>query len=266
MWPSSVTCQLAIPAHLYLRVSNAVFLILCVPWYPSNLKATHHAGGPERACSPNAPKYIGILLHHSFHFPPQMLVSTEFILIVGPLPLSKGYSYLLTCIDRFTRWPEAIPIPNITAETVAEAFVANWVARFGIPSTITTDRGESVLWEHFMELLGTKRIRTTTYHPIANGLIERFHRQLKTALKCQSIPSNWVSALSLILLGIRTSLKGDLRCSAAELVYGTTFRLPGQFPRMRAHLIQLDILPNFVTPCSNCVLHPLAFQSRDGFM
>ena len=80
-----------------------------------------------------------------------------------------------------------------------------------------------------MQLLGTKRIRTTAYHPIANGLIERFHRQLKTALKCQSIPSNWVSALPLILLGIRTSLKGDLRCSAAELVYGTTLRLPGQF-------------------------------------
>ena len=40
---------------------------------------------------------------------------------------------------------------------MAEAFVTCWVARFGIPSTITTDRGsqfESVLWEHLMQLLG----------------------------------------------------------------------------------------------------------------
>lgn len=148
--------------------------------------------------------------------------------LVGPLPLC----YLLTCIDRFTRWPEAVPIPNITAETVAEAFVASWIARFGVPSTITTDRGsqfESALWDHLMHLLGVQRIRTTAYHPIANGLVERFHRQLKAALKCQPTPVNWVDALPLTLLGIRTVLKEDLHCSAAELVYGTTLRLPGEF-------------------------------------
>ena len=80
-----------------------------------------------------------------------------------------------------------------------------------------------------MNLLGTKRIRTTAYHPCANGLVERFHRQLKAALKAMRDPNQWVKSLPLVLLGIRTNIKQDLNCTSAELVYGTTLRLPSEF-------------------------------------
>ena len=151
--------------------------------------------------------------------------------LVGPLPPSKGYTYLLTCIDRFTQWPEAYPLANITAQAVAEAFVADWIAWFGTPSTITTDRGrqfEFVHWAELTKLLGSRRIRTTAYHPIANGLIERFHRQLKTSLKAYPHPNSWMDTLPLALLGIWSSFKEDIGCTAAELVYGTTLRHPGE--------------------------------------
>ena len=152
--------------------------------------------------------------------------------LVGPLPPSNGYTYILTCIDRYTRWPEALPIPNITAETVASHFISGWISRFGVPSTVMTDRGrqlESALWTSLMQLLGSTRLRTTAYHPSSNGMIERFHRQLKATIKAYPSPDRWTEVLPMVLLGIRTCLKSDLGCSTAELVYGTTLKLPSDF-------------------------------------
>ena len=76
--------------------------------------------------------------------------------------------------------------------------------------------------------------RTRAYHPIANGMVERFHRQLKASLKASPHPKRWSDMLPLALLGIRTTLKEDLKCTAAELVYGTSLRLPGEFFTLQA--------------------------------
>ncbi|BHF81007.1 hypothetical protein SprV_0702413600 [Sparganum proliferum] len=59
-------------------------------------------------------------------------------------------------------------------------------------------------------------------------MVGRFHRQLKASLRAAADPENWTDHLPLILLGIRSALKPDLDCSAAEMVFGVTVRLPGE--------------------------------------
>lgn len=149
--------------------------------------------------------------------------------IIGPLPFSKNFAYCLTAVDRFTRWPEVWPMSSMTAEEVAETFIAGWISRFGVPLVVTTDQGrqfESDLFGKLMSTCGTQRMRTTSYHPQANGMVERLHRQLKAALMCHA--SSWTQALPVVMLGIRSALKEDLQCSVAEMVYGEPLRLPGE--------------------------------------
>lgn len=151
--------------------------------------------------------------------------------IVGPLPEVEGYRYCLTMVDRFSRWPEAVPMKEMTANTVARHFFTDWIARYGSPKTITTDQGsqfESVLFAAMTQLVGTKRIRTTAYHPAANGLVERWHRALKAAIMCHHTTA-WVAILPTVLLGLRTCFKEDLKGSTAEYMFGTTLRIPGEF-------------------------------------
>nr|VZI00634.1 unnamed protein product [Spirometra erinaceieuropaei] len=117
------------------------------------------------------------------------------------------------------------------AETIVKVFVSRWVAIFGAPSMITTDRGaqfESTLFQTLLNFLGRTRIRTTAYHPAADGMDERFQRQLRTALRAAEDPKNWSDNVPVALLGIRAALKSDLDCSAAEFVSGTTLPLPGE--------------------------------------
>ncbi|XP_055922830.1 uncharacterized protein LOC129953614 [Eupeodes corollae] len=66
---------------------------------------------------------------------------------------------------------------------------------------------------------------TTSYHPQANGIVERFHRTLKAAINCND-STQWVKRVPLILLVLRATLKEDINATPAELVYGTSLRLP----------------------------------------
>lgn len=155
--------------------------------------------------------------------------------IVGPLATSPaGHRYCVTIIDRRTRWPEAFPCNDISAQTVAKIIYENWICRYGSPVKLTSDQGrqfESNLFNELMKLLGIHMIHTTPYHTQSNGAVERWHRSLKAALsaRLQSYDSSWVEQLPTVLLGLRAAGRSHTGISAAEMTFGRNLRLPGDF-------------------------------------
>ncbi len=157
--------------------------------------------------------------------------------LVGPFPPSRdGFTHVLTIVDRTTRWPEAVPLRGTTALECTDTFFAGWLSRFGVPAHLTSDRGvqfTSTVWQGLCQSFGMAHHQTSAYHPQANGLVERFHRQLMDALRARLCGLDWAEHLPWVLLGLRAAPKEDSAVSSAELVLGSQLVLPGQFLDMR---------------------------------
>jgi hypothetical protein len=125
-----------------------------------------------------------------------------------------------------------VPLTGVTAEKCADAFVETWVARYGVPRVVTTDRGSqftSAAWACMAKAVGFQHMTTFAYHPQANGLVERFHRQLKAALCARLCGTAWANHLAWVMLGLRAAPKEDSNVSAAEVIFGRKLVLPGEF-------------------------------------
>ncbi|GFW07656.1 transposon Ty3-G Gag-Pol polyprotein [Trichonephila clavipes] len=117
----------------------------------------------------------------------------------GPLPItSKGNRYLITAICMSSKFPEAIPVSDISSIT-------------SFTSALTTE---------FFERFGILVRHSSVYHPQSNP-VERSHRTLKRLLRvlCLDAGSEWDKHLPSILLALRT-VSHESTGSPSELVYG----------------------------------------------
>ena len=108
----------------------------------------------------------------------------------------KGNRYVLSFIDHMSRYLQLIPLPNKDAETVAKAFMDNFVTLFGIPKMLTTDNGSEFKNRIFSEVCSILKVKmhfTTPFCPQSNGLVERTNRCVKDCLSilCEDAPLSW---------------------------------------------------------------------------
>jgi hypothetical protein len=120
--------------------------------------------------------------------------------LVGPFRVSANKNkYILTFIDKLTKYVEAVPIPDATAATCSREWDTRVVARHGAGQAVVTNRGASFMALFFNEvckILGIRHLNTSAYHPQGNGFTG-FHRTLHKSLShyINASGTNWNTLL-----------------------------------------------------------------------
>ena len=150
--------------------------------------------------------------------------------IAGPLPrTTKGNKYLLTMICLFTKFPAAIPLRRVDNETVLNAMMEMF-STFGLPQEILTDQGSvfcSRLTRACCKLLNINKLKTSPYHPLSNGSLERWHACLKSMLRKEGGNlKEWDITLKYLLLAYRDSPHSVTGFSPFTLMFGREVKGP----------------------------------------
>jgi hypothetical protein len=144
---------------------------------------------------------------------------------------SKNQRYILVGIDYFTKWIEAVPLPNVDQEAVIN-FIQNYIIyRYGIPETITTDQGSVCTGrkvQEFASETGFKLLTSTPYYAQANGQVEAANKIIINLIKkhIAQKPRNWHKTLDQVLWACRNSPKESTNTTPFRLTYGHDAVLP----------------------------------------
>ena len=140
--------------------------------------------------------------------------------VLGPLPETEGFRYILVVGCYFTKWHEAIPMADATSKTIVRAMVDHVFTRLGVPRTLHSDRGtdfESKLFKEMCELLQIRKTRTSAYHPQSDGMIERF----------KETGSNWCQYLQVTMMAYRSAVHTVTGMTPNEMMLGREITFSG---------------------------------------
>ena len=153
--------------------------------------------------------------------------------LVGPFThRNNHYKYILTILDRFSRYCAAAPLKTQTSQEIAKQLLSKWVFKMGVPEIILSDQGANLSLAEVMKdlyhILGIQKVRTTAYHPETNGAIERRHKDLVNVLKklVGENPQHWHQHLDIALFGLNSAISSSTGYSPHDLVFSYPVRVP----------------------------------------
>jgi len=105
--------------------------------------------------------------------------------LVGKLPTGRSrtgaqYTFLLTCLDSYTRYLTLIALKDKSAICVAEALF-DVFCKQGCYNYVLSDCGlefNNDVLNNLCRLMGVEKLRTSIYHPAGNGRCEKSHTQI----------------------------------------------------------------------------------------
>jgi len=161
---------------------------------------------------------------------PWQVVSVD---LVGPMPLTpRGNSWILVLTDHFTRWANALAIPDASAPTVARVLDQHVFCYFGLPEQIYSDQGaqfQSQLMSDLCRLWGVNQSRTTPYHSQGNRVVERNNRMLGDALRSLLLDRSqekWDTVLPQVMRAYHSTLHTSTGETPNLLMLGRETRVP----------------------------------------
>ena len=170
---------------------------------------------------------------------------------VMDLPITEaGNKHVVVFQDFLSKYPLVYPVPDQKSIRIARLLVEEVVPLFGVPEALLSDRGTNLL-SHLMkdvcEMLGVKKLNTTAYHPQCDGMVERFNRTLKTALRKHAarFGNQWDRYLHGVLWAYRNIPHESTGEKPSYLLFGLDCRSPTEASYLPETPIQLGTVEDY---------------------
>ena len=199
------------------------------------------------------------------------------------LPKCQNYRYILIITDKLSGWPEAFPVRQANAQTVARILMQEIIPRYGVPRRLDSDRGthfSAEVVQAVTKAFGIKWELHNPYHPQSSGQTERMNGLIKTQLGklCKATNLKWINALPIVLHNIRSQPRGPTKLSPYELLFGRpspthtsqlpVFELEAGEAELATYVSELQRhlkkLHHYAANCQNIPLDIDAHQFKSG--